>query len=144
MVLFKFALVAAELNYGNLYQGCGVERFKIRLRLLEFLECRLRTRIQFLEFQEFRLRSDSLHQGCPTFCSSRAKCMSVGLSRTAIVKLIKVMLLCVCFTIFVSKAMSFLKKKVFTMVVDFILSLNWCFSKAFSAHNSRATQIEEV
>ena len=31
------------------HQGCGVERFKIRLRLLEFLGCRLR--LQLLEFQ---------------------------------------------------------------------------------------------
>ena len=42
MVLFKFALVTVEMNQGNLYQGCGVERFKIRLRLLEFLRFRLR------------------------------------------------------------------------------------------------------
>ena len=33
IVLFKFALVTVALNHGNLYQGCGVGRFKIRLQL---------------------------------------------------------------------------------------------------------------
>ena len=41
MILFKLALVTVKLNHGNLYQSCGVGRFKIRLRLLEFLRCRL-------------------------------------------------------------------------------------------------------
>ena len=29
MVLFKFALITVGKNYGNLYQGYGVKRFKI-------------------------------------------------------------------------------------------------------------------
>ena len=43
--------IDTESLYDDLqcHQGCGVERFKIRLQLLEFLGCRLR--LQLLEFQ---------------------------------------------------------------------------------------------
>ena len=117
--------VRKKLN--DLYKSVicnGVCRFlyyyvqqKFCLMLSEFILFRAFLSLNSIYLDTIQIFNDKVcfqkivKQGCPNFCSSRVKFTSVGLSRAAIAELIKVMLSCVCFTIFVFEAMCSLKKR---------------------------------